>query len=97
MIYQTPCPIGYICDQQKLVYPNKPCPPGLFCPITTIQGSQFYQVGLYKNITQFCAIGTYCKGGLSTNITSEPLNFEPVVSKCLPGMICNYGSQKPEG
>ena len=59
--------------------------------LSTATHQHGYYNGLYTslNLTQKCPFGVYCKGGLATNESSLPVNFESVVTPCLRGMVCH--------
>lgn len=71
MINALPCPEGHICDIHKLSSPRAECPPGFYCNIG-IQGNDPFYQGLIENNTFHCDLGTYCRGGMSSNEVKTP-------------------------
>ena len=51
MINPEPCPVGIVCDIQKLNSMRAECPRGFYCPVESTQGAMEYQNGLFKNLT----------------------------------------------
>ena len=65
MVNPTPCPEASICDIHKLQTPRNGCPPGMYC-LNTTQGNDPWYNGYIVNLTMYCEVGTYCRGGFKS-------------------------------
>ena len=76
-----PCPLGTQCQAEGATTPYK-CKPGFVCSIS----GQIVP-------SYLCPGGSYCAGGVVTNMTTSPLpdRFKPLL--CSPGTYCLNGTR----
>jgi hypothetical protein len=83
------CKAGFVCDEQKIAFPKKSCPPGFFCPAGTATSTPCNDFQCKVNGTKHCRGGANhtlpCTSDHDCKIPSSDCTFPFTIPSCSVG------------